>query len=163
MDDIKEIIKDYKELKLSGQPFKDVKYYAPFNSDKEVTSYLDSEYVKNYLSKKILKKFKYVYEDDRESLEMLFADIDDTTQTMDSIISKVIDPSDVDFGSITNWSDFLSKVHTLSQSSTSGRSNEISVLSWRKFKRIVNKAIMLKMNVAWKRSCKTFPPEASAL
>ena len=128
-------------MKLNGQPFKNVKYYAPFNADKDVTSYLSSDYVERYLSKKLLKKFKYIYEDDRESLEMLFADIDDTTQTMDSIISKVIDLSDVDFGSIKSWSDFLAKVHTLSQSSASGRSNEISVLSWRKFKRIVNKAI----------------------
>lgn len=145
-DDIRKIIEDYKELKLSGQPFKNVKYYAPFNADKGVTSYLSSEYVDKYFSEKRLKKFKYIYKDDRESLEMLFADIDDTTQTMDSIISKVIDPSDRDFGGIENWGDFLSKVHTLSQSSTSGRSNEnrsneISVLSWRKFKRIVNKAI----------------------
>lgn len=106
-----------------------------------VPSYLDSEYVEKYLFKKILKKFKYVYKDDRESLEMLFADIDDTTQTMDSIIGKVIDDNDVDFGSIKTWNDFLTKVHTLSQNNTSGRSNEISVLSWRKFKRIVNKAI----------------------
>lgn len=141
VDDIEKIVENYKELKISGQPFKNVKYYAPFNADKAVTSYLDSEYVEKYLSKKILKKFKYVYEDDRESLEMLFADIDDTTQTMDSIISKVIDDNDVDFGSIKTWNDFLAKVHTLSHSNTSGRSNEISVLSWRKFKRIVNKAI----------------------
>ena len=140
-DDIAKIIEDYKELKLSGQPFRNVKYYSPFNVEKGVTSYLSSEYVDKYLSKNLLKKFKYIYEDDRESLEMLFADIDDTTQTMDSIISKVIDPSDIDFGAIKNWGDFLAKVHTLSQSSTSGRSNEISVLSWRKFKRIVNKAI----------------------
>ena len=139
--DIAKIIEVYKELKLSGQPFRNVKYYAPFNVEKGVTSYLSSEYVDKYLSKNLLKKFKYIYEDDRESLEMLFADIDDTTQTMDSIISKVIDPSDIDFGAIKNWGDFLAKVHTLSQSSTSGRSNEISVLSWRKFRRIVNKAI----------------------
>jgi len=140
-DDIEEIVENYKELKLNGQPFKNVKYYAPFNTDKGVTSYLDSDYIQRYLSKKLLKKFKYIYEDDRESLEMLFADIDDTTQTMDSIISKVIDDNDVDFGSIKTWSDFLAKIHTLSQSSTGSRSNEISVLSWRKFKRIVNKAI----------------------
>lgn len=140
-DGIEKIIEDYKELKLSGQPFRNVKYYAPFNVEKGVTSYLSSEYVDKYLSKNLLKKFKYIYEDDRESLEMLFADIDDTTQTMDSIISKVIDPSDIDFGAIKNWKEFLNKVHELSQSGTSGRSNEISVLSWRKFKRIVNKAI----------------------
>lgn len=137
---MRRLLRTTKELKLSGQPFKNVKYYAPFN-EKGVTSYLSSEYVDKYLSKNLLKKFKYIYEDDRESLEMLFADIDDTTQTMDSIISKVIDPSDRDFGGIENGGDFLSKVNTLSQSSTGGRANEISLLSWRKFKRIVNKAI----------------------
>ena len=143
-DDIEKIIEDYKELKLSGQPFKNVKYYAPFNEDKGVTSYLSFEYVEKYLSQKILKKFKYVYEadSDRESLEMLFADIDDTTQTMDSIISKVIDPSDADFGTIETWGEFLEQVSEFCKKGTnSGKSNEISVLSWRKFKRILNKAI----------------------
>jgi len=33
-DDIEEIVENYKELKLNGQPFKNVKYYAPFNTDK---------------------------------------------------------------------------------------------------------------------------------
>lgn len=146
-DDITDIIADYKELGLSGNPFKKVNYYAPFNEDKEVTSYLSSERISEYFSKKILKKFKYLYEADsyRESLEMLFSDIDDTTQTMDSIISKVIDSADSDFGKnsgISNWNDFLAKVSDLSsKGSGGGKANEISVLSWRKFNRIVNKAI----------------------
>ena len=63
-------------------------------------------------------------------------------QTMDSIISKVIDPADRDFSGIKNWNDFLNKVNDLSKKgSGNGNSNEISVLSWRKFKRVVNKAI----------------------
>lgn len=146
-DDITDIVADYKELGLSGNPFKKVNYYAPFNEDKEVTSYLSSERISEYFSKKILKKFKYLYEadSDRESLEMLFSDIDDTTQTMDSIISKVIDSADSDFGKnsgISNWNDFLARVSDLSsKGSGGGKANEISVLSWRKFKRIVNKAI----------------------
>ena len=79
---------------------------------------------------------------------MLFADVDDPQQTMEAIISKIIDKNDPDFGDdcVNTWDDFREKVDELSQRSQSqGRgatrsSNEISVLSWRKFKRIVNKA-----------------------
>ena len=79
---------------------------------------------------------------------MLFADIDDPQQTMEAIISKIIDETDPDFGngSITTWQGFREKVDELSQKSQpqpkgqTRTSSEISVLSWRKFKRIVNKA-----------------------
>lgn len=129
----------YKELNLSGKPFDNVRYYAPRNDDdKKVTSYLPPADVEIYLDDGLMKRFAYVYTEDHESLEMLFADIDDTTQTMDSIISKIIDPNDYDFGGIATWENFLAKVNELSQK---GNAKEISVLSWRKFKRIINKAI----------------------
>ena len=137
-DDYLKIVEDYKRLGLKGQPFKNVHYYAPFNENKGVTTYLSEDMIQNYLAEKILKKFKYTYEDDRESLEMLFADIEDTTQTMDSIISKILDANDPDFKDISTWENFLGKVDELSKK---GNAKEISVLSWRKFKRIVNKAI----------------------
>lgn len=132
----------YQSLNLSNAPFENVRYYAPKNRcDNQVTSYLPQKDVEEYLTADLLKRFVYVYEEDRESLEMLFTDIDDSTQTMDSIISKIIDPSDYDFGEIQTWEEFLSKVNELAQKGNAGNSKEISVLSWRKFKRIVNKAI----------------------
>lgn len=127
----------YQVLNLSGEPFENVRYYAPRDDD-GVTSYLSPADIADYLRGGLMKKFAYIYEDDRESLEMLFADIDDTTQTMDSIISKIIDANDYDFSGISTWKSFLEKVDELSRRSNS---KEISVLSWRKFKRIVNKAI----------------------
>ena len=132
----------YKLLGLSGCPFENVRYYAPKHYDAgKVTSYLSQDDVAEYLEENLLRRFTYVYEDDRESLEMLFADIDDTSQTMDSIISKIIDANDADFKDISTWENFLAKVNELSQKGNSGKSNEISVLNWRKFKRIINKAI----------------------
>lgn len=110
---------------------------------------MPKEDIEEYIREGQLQKFKYSYEDDKESLEMLFADIDDPQQTMEAIISKIIDATDPDFGGgkVNTWEGFREKVDELSQKSqTQGRgtqrnSNEISVLSWRKFKRIVNKAI----------------------
>ena len=75
---------------------------------------------------------------------MLFSDIDDPQQTMDAIINKIIDATDADFSGLSTWDAFREKVDELSQKNTKDdkkKSNEISVLSWRKFKRIINKAI----------------------
>ena len=47
-----------------------------------------------------------MYSDDKESIEMMFSDVDDTSQTMESIISKIVDDSDPDFGDLSNWDDF---------------------------------------------------------
>ncbi|MBQ7198482.1 MAG: ATP-binding protein [Selenomonadaceae bacterium] len=133
--------KNYRSLNLSGKPFKNVHYYAPRDKDKKVTSYLPPRDVEEYFNETLLKRFVYVYKDDRESLEMLFADIDDTTQTMDSIVSKIIDDNDSDFNDISTWKNFLDKVNELGNKGNASSSKEISVLSWRKFNRIVSKAI----------------------
>ena len=134
--------KIYEQLGLSGAPFENVRYYAPCGCDDgKVTSYLPQSDVDEYLAASLMKRFVYVYEDDRESLEMLFAEIDDTTQTMDSIISKIIDPGDYDFSGVSTWKNFLEKVDELKTRGNANASKEISVLSWRKFRRIVGKAL----------------------
>ena len=145
------VMAEYESLGLSTHPFKHVKYYIPFasSSSAKQSTYLSPEDVKAYMMDGQLRKFKYSYADDKESLEMLFADIDDPQQTMEAIISKIIDDTDPDFGGgrVNTWAEFREKVDDLSQrSQPPGRggqqrvSNEISVLSWRKFKRIINKA-----------------------
>jgi hypothetical protein len=145
------VLAEYMSLGLSTEPFKNVKYYIPFASSTSAkqSTYLSLDDVKTCMEYEQLKKFKYSYEDDKESLEMLFADVNDPQQTMESIISKIIDNTDPDFGGgrVNTWTEFREKVDELSQrSQPAGRgsqqrvSNEISVLSWRKFKRIINKA-----------------------
>ncbi|MBP3854817.1 MAG: ATP-binding protein [Ruminiclostridium sp.] len=148
-DEKQRVYKEYEELELDTDPFKNVHYYIPYysNSTEKRSTYLSKEDVKDYITDGRLHKFKYSYSDDKESLEMLFADIDDPQQTMEAIISKIIDANDPDFGDISTWDEFREKVDELSQKSSgtgkgsSKASNEISVLSWRKFKRIINKAI----------------------
>ncbi|HVI39708.1 MAG TPA: ATP-binding protein [Anaerovoracaceae bacterium] len=138
-----EIIEEYKNLKLSQQPFKQVKYYIPYSDSKlaKQSTYLSPEYVSSYIDSGKLKKFKYVYSDDKESIEMMFANVEDPNQTMEAIVSKIIDERDFDFGNLSTWSEFLDTVSENSQKGSNGSKGEISVLSWRKFKRIVNKAI----------------------
>lgn len=147
-DERNRVYTEYEKLGLSTEPFRNVQYFIPYysNMTEKRSTYLSKEDVEDYMRCGNLHKFKYSYEDDNESLEMLFADVDDPQQTMEAIISKIIDGSDPDFSGITTWDAFREKVDELSQKSQpSGKgqqrnSNEISVLSWRKFKRIINKA-----------------------
>lgn len=136
-------IEEYKKLELSQAPFRQVKYYIPYYDNKSTrqSTYLLRDDVTSYIESRKLKKFKYVYEDDKESIEMMFANVEDPNQTMESIVSKIIDERDFDFGNLKTWSEFLETVSENSQKGSSGSKGEISVLSWRKFKRIVNKAI----------------------
>jgi hypothetical protein len=133
----------YEELRLSRSPFKEAKYYVPYFDAKSTkqSTYLSRDDVSSYVDSGKLKKFKYVYEDDKESIEMMFANVDDPNQTMEAIVSKIIDERDSDFGDLKTWAKFLDIVSENSQKGSSGSKGEISVLSWRKFKRIVNKAI----------------------
>jgi len=138
-----ETISAYEKLQLSKEPFKQVKYYVPYFDVKSVkqSTYLSREDVSSYIDSDKLKKFMYVYEDDKESIEMMFANVEDPNQTMEAIVSKIIDERDPDFGNLKTWNEFLETVSENSQKGQSGSKGEISVLSWRKFKRIVNKAI----------------------
>ncbi|ODA42703.1 ATP-binding protein [Desulfosporosinus sp. BG] len=143
-----ETLLEYKNLGLSPEPFKNVKYFIPYydsNSAKKST-YLPKSDVDRYMEDGQLKKYKYVYSSDKESIEMMFSNIDDPAQTMESIISKIIDEDDPDFKGLSTWADFIDKVseNSLKGSGQKG-SNDISVLSWRKFKRIVRKAIQDEM------------------
>lgn len=142
------VFKAYHDLGLTPDPFKKVQYFIPYTAEttSKQSTYLPREDVQAYIKRKCLRKFKYSYLDDKESIEMLFADVEDPQQTMESIISKVIDESDPDFKDITDWTAFRGKVDELSQKSTatskgSKRANEINILSWRKFKRIIKKAL----------------------
>jgi DNA helicase HerA-like ATPase len=138
---------EYKALGLSTVPFKNVKYYIPYtspNSAKQST-YLTKGEIQDNIDNSQLKKFKYIYSDDKENIEMMFADIDDPTQTMESIISKIIDKEDIDFGGLSTWKNFMDKVTEKAQKGSAGDKGDISVLSWRKFKRVVRKALQDEM------------------
>lgn len=141
--------KEYEDMSLSTKPFSNVRYFTPYSAPttSKSSTYLPKDFVEEYLRDGILRKYKYTYEDDKESIEMLFADVDDPQHTMEAIISKIIDENDADFGGnkVTTWNDFIDKVDELSrrtQKNAGGKvTNEIPVVSWKKFKRIINSAI----------------------
>jgi DNA helicase HerA-like ATPase len=141
------VLKEYEAMGLTTEPFKNVQYFIPFSEPTSAkrSTYISTTTEKIYIDSEKLHKFKYVYEDDKESIEMMFANIDDPQQTMESIVSKIIDADDPDFRSLVTWDDCMEKVSEKSQKGSGGKSEDINVLSWRKFKRVFRKAIQNEM------------------
>ena len=135
-----DVLTDYETLKLSKKPFSDVKYYIPYTArNLKKSTYLTEPEVKNGYAENKLRTFAYLFEEDKENIELMFSDVDDSTQTMDSIIDYISTNSE--FAQINNWIEFLDKVREKTEAGQTGTNREITVASWRKFYRIINKAI----------------------
>lgn len=138
----KDTLKKYEELQLNPEPFKNVQYYYPYSvpNTKHWNTYMTPEEVEDNIKKKKAKKYKYIYKYDKDNLDLMFANIDDTTQTMDAIISYIMSGQGK-FGRINDWQEFLDAVKEKCSADSSSKDKEIPVASWRKFYRIVNKSI----------------------
>ena len=135
----KRVLAKYKELGLSPTPFKNVHYYYPFASNVEKNTYLKKQEVEDNIAVGKAKLFKYIYKEDKYNLDLMFSNIDDSTQTMESIINYITTEQG-EFRDVSDWQEFLEAVRVKMQAG--GKTDkEIPVSSWRKFYRIVNKAI----------------------
>lgn len=128
----------YNEMELKFSPFKQVKYFYPFSNNNKWNTYADNEYIQRQIQMKKGFFYKYDYKLGLEHIDLLFSSIDDPTQSIDAIINFV--NTNNDFNKINSWSGFIDNI---SQYIKTGNNKEkdITVQSWRKFSRIVNKAI----------------------
>ncbi len=135
-------LKLYKGLGLIPEPFKNVHYYYPYSipNTKHWNTYMTPEDVEDNIKKKRAKKYKYIYKYDKDNLDLMFANIDDSSQTMDSIITYIMSGQGK-FGQINDWQEFLEAVKEKCSTETTKSDKEIPVVSWRKFYRIINKSI----------------------
>ena len=138
----RDTLAQYEKLGLSAEPFKNVHYYYPYSIPKtrHWNTYMTPEEVEDNIKKKKAQKYKYIYTYDKDNLDLMFANVDDSTQTMESIISYIMSGQGK-FNQIGDWQDFLNAVKDKCSSDSSGRDKEIPVASWRKFYRIINKSI----------------------
>jgi len=139
----KEEKKRYKEmLELTSEPFQNVKYYYPYSdqSKSKTYSYGNANDIDSQIDLDKGHKYKYVFEDDKLNLDLLFSNIEDSTGTMESIINFIITDQG-GFDEVSSWSQFVSKVGEFTKAGRTSGDKEISVMSWRKFKRIVSKAL----------------------
>ncbi len=134
----------YESLGLDTKPFKNVKYFYPYAGNDDVKSYVRKEQFARQIRDKKAYKYKYLYEQDRDNLDLMFANIDDPNQTIDSILNYII-TGQGKFGNVTNWQSFLDEVSARCIAGNGDK--EIPVASWRKFKRIIRKALDSEKNL----------------
>ncbi|MDX2304173.1 MAG: hypothetical protein NW226_15320 [Microscillaceae bacterium] len=131
--------KVYENLGIDSEPFENVKYFYPYHQ-RDKGSFVPETIFEEQLAKKTAFKYKYIYSEDKSNLDLLFANIDDSTGTMDSIINFVLNGQG-NFGSIDTWETFKSEIDAYCQTGSNRADKEITVTSWRKFKRVLNKAL----------------------
>ena len=129
-------------LGLSAEPFKNAKYFYPYSdqSKSKTYSYGQSDDIDAQIDTNKGFRYKYVFEDDKLSLDLLFSNIEDSTGTMESIINFIITDQG-GFHEVTTWSRLKNKVSDFTKAGQKEGDKEISVMSWRKFKRVVTKAL----------------------
>jgi len=130
----------YKDMGLELKPFQNVRYFYPYGGRDTIKSYVRPEVYEAQCKAKRAKKFKFSFMEDKENLDLLFSNVDDPTQTMESIINFIVSEQKP-FNSVDSWDSMLDAVQEMGEKGGSSASKEISVMSWRKFKRIVKKSI----------------------
>ena len=132
--------KHYRDLKVEPTPFENVKYFFPFDNESSSNSYAKGEYIDELVEDDRGFRYKYTFEDDLDSLDLLFANIDDTSGTMESACNY-IQSRQGEFVSIRDWTALDEKIADYGKANSSRTDKEITVSSWRKFRRVIAKSL----------------------
>ncbi len=131
--------KIYDELGLRSEPFSNVKFFYPYKKGDGIQSYVNTEDFKKQQRKGAAYVYKFTYENNKDNLDLLLADEDDSTHTMESCVNAIINEEDP-FKDIKEWKTLEENIRNRTLAGSKG-SKEISTSSWRKFMRCIRKAI----------------------
>lgn len=141
-DEINEIKQVYDILGMELKPFQNVKYYYPYSKNFTAYTYEKEQTIRDRMNAGNAFQYKYLFEtdEDKECLDLLFANVDDPNETIDSIINFIMSNGG-NFKGVESWDDFKNALHEQTKSNkTTSQGKEISVMSWRKFYRLFNKS-----------------------
>ena len=134
-EDLDEITKkEWKQCKLTPQPFQNVTYFYPYSrreNQLNVQTKLDKESLKKQFETKQAFRFFYDMETAIERIRLLVEDIEDPNQTFISCADYSRDQKTT-FGS---WSAYTNKLNEWAQKAPD---KNISVMSWRRFSRLIS-------------------------
>ncbi len=128
----------YKEMGLNTNPFKNVQYLYPYSDSHQWNTHADEKLIKKQQAEHKAIYYKFNYQENKDNLDIMFSSIDDPTQSIDAILNYI--STNQSFKGTNSWGDFLIQIDSKSQAGGNG-DKDITVASWRKFKRIVTKSI----------------------
>lgn len=133
------------ELGLSPRPFNNVTYYYPYDNQRpdNMLTNMDPKDVSRQRSKGKAYTYKFSCENHLDKLDLLLAKEDDSTGTMESCVSHVINRQG-NFRNVGTWKTLKEEVEKCASAESKGAKSEILPSSWKKFLRIINKVINLQ-------------------
>lgn len=133
------------ELGLTPEPFKNVTYYYPYDNQRpsNVLTNADPKDVERQRSNQKAFTYKFPCENYIDKLELLLANEDDSTGTMESCVNYIVNGQG-NFKNVSTWETLKEEITKCANASASGQKNEILPSSWKKFLRIINKAVDLQ-------------------
>lgn len=132
----------YADLGLSDKPFENVRYYYPYSkSDSaKVQSYaLPSDVERQKKAKKAFT-YKFTFGDNKDKLDLLLANEDDSTNTLEACVNFILN-GEGGFRDVSQWKTLKETIDEYTKAGNTNNNKEIQVVSWRKFKRCISKAI----------------------
>jgi hypothetical protein len=130
----------YTMLGLKPEPFQNVQYLYPYSTEDYNNTFATKDMILSQSKRKKMKYYKFIYEQDKQNLEYLLSNVDDSSHTMESIINKIIN-DDGGFGEVKTWKEFDKLLDEYCKGTDQNKSKEILKSSWNKFKRLINRSI----------------------
>ncbi len=130
--EVKEI---YDMLGITNKPFENVTYFYPSAEKNRANSYVTQDLYLEQENNRKAFKYTFTYAEDKDTLDLMFANIEDSTQTMESILNHIINGYG-EFNGVQDWEGLRDAVSNQCEAgNSSNKTKEIAVSSWRKFNR----------------------------
>lgn len=132
----------YADLDLSDKPFENVRYYYPYSKSDiaKVQSYALPADIERQKKAKKAFTYKFTFGDNKDRLDLLLANEDDSTNTLEACVNFILN-GEGQFAGVEQWKTLKETIDGYTKAGNANNNKEIQVVSWRKFKRCISKAI----------------------
>ena len=120
---------------LEAKPFGDVQYFFPYTNDESrgyANTWCDAQRVQDLLASEQAGNYIYTYKEDRDKLDLLMSNVDDTNYTLEAIGNAIM--TEAAFDRVSDWRGLMTE---LSNRCQAGQGSQIPVQSWRRFRRLL--------------------------
>lgn len=131
----------YKDLDLSDKPFENVTYFYPYSKSDvaKVQSYAAISDIESQKRDRKAFTYKFTFGENKERLDLLLANEDDSSNTLEACVNFILN-GEGEFKDVQQWKTLKDTIDKYTKPGNP-LNKEIQVVSWRKFKRCINKAI----------------------
>ncbi len=111
--------KIYSDLGLKVEPFHNVRYYYPYGKGEHLQSYAAPEDIASQKNRHIAFPYKFSFEQSLDMLDLLLANEDDSTGTLESCVNFIINGGG-EFSGVSKWKTLVEKIDNCTKTANAG-------------------------------------------